>query len=110
MSWIEDFTVFKHDMFLVFIECKIDNRGNWQRADSPQTRIPYEVLRALDGSENNVVQIIEPDGLRRTFHVSQGATISLNQNVLSYQSGRLEEITIDEKAQSGKGKTRDILQ
>lgn len=110
MSWIEDFTVFRHNMFIVFIECKIDERGNWSRRDSPQTKIHYEVLMALDGSEYNIVQIIEPDGLRRTFHVSQGATISINQNVLSYQSGRLEEISVDEKAQSGKGKTRDILE
>lgn len=110
MSWIEDFTVFRHNMFIVFIECKIDEGGNWSRRDSPQTKTSYEVLMALDGSEYNVVQIIEPDGLRRTFHVSQNATIGMNQNVLSYQSGRLEEVSVDEKAQSGKGKTRDVLE
>lgn len=109
MSWIEDFMVFRHDMFIVFIECKIDNQGNWQRVDSKQTRIPYEVLRAIDGSEHNQVQIIEPDGLRRIFHIGDGATISINQNVLSYQSGRVDEIIVDEKEQSGKGKTRDKL-
>jgi hypothetical protein len=32
------------------------------------------------------------------------------QNVLSYPSGYVEEIIVDEKAQVGKGKTRDILQ
>lgn len=110
MSWIEDFTVFRHNIFIVFIECKINNLGNWRRVDSPQTKSPYEVLRALDDSEHNEVHLIEPDGLRRIFHVKQGATIGMNQNVFSYQSGFLEEIAVDEKAQTGKGKTRSILE
>lgn len=36
-------------------------------------------------------------------------TINLHQNILSYHSGQVDEITIDEKEQSGKGKTRDKL-
>ena len=109
MSWVDDLITFRHNVFIVFIECKFDERGTWNRRDSPQTKSGYEVVTVHDNSEYNIIQIIEPDGLRRIFRVSAGATISINQNVLSYQSTRLEEITVDEKAQSGKGKTRDIL-
>jgi hypothetical protein len=40
------------------------------------------VLVCQDNAENNIVQIIEPDGLRRTLLFSTGATISINQNIL----------------------------
>jgi hypothetical protein len=110
MSWVDDVIVFRHDMFIVFIECKFDDRGTWYRRDSPQTkRSDYEVLGVRDNSEYNLVTLIEPDRLRRTIKFDQGATIGMNGNVLSYQSGYAEEIVVDEETQQGKGKTRDIL-
>lgn len=110
MSWVDDLITFRHNVFIVFIECKFDERGTWSRRSSPQIKAYYEVVTANDNSEHNIVKVIEPDGLKRTFHVDYGATISMNQNVLSYQSGSLKELAVDEKEQSGKGKTRDILQ
>lgn len=109
MSWIDDLIVFRHNVFIVFIECKFDELGTWTRRDSPQTKTRYEVVTAHDNSEHNIIQVIEPDGLKRIFRVPQGATVSINQNVLSFRSGSLEQLAIDEKAQAGKGKTRDML-
>jgi hypothetical protein len=110
MGWVDNLITFRHNIFIVFIECKFDERGNWHRKDSPQTKTGYEVVTTYDNSEHNIIQLIEPDGLRRTFLVSEHATVSINQNVFSYQAGRLQEIAIDEKEQAGKGKSRDILQ
>jgi len=110
MSLVDDLITFHHNMFIVFIECKFDERGTWHRRSSPQTKTDYEAISVYDNSEHNEVHLIESDGLRRIFHVKQNATISINQNVLSYKSGYLEEIAVDEKAQAGKGKTRDILE
>ncbi len=109
MSWVDDLIVFRHNMFIAFIECKFDERGSWHRRNSPQTKNDYELVGVQDNSEYNLVTLIEPDGLRRIFKFSQGATIGMNGNVLSYRSDIGEEITVDEKEQSGKGKTRDII-
>ena len=110
MGWVTDVIRFRHDMFIAFIECKINDRGNWRNDTAYGDQSGHEVLRANDNSEFNTIQVIEPDGLRRTFRFNQGASISMYQNVLSYQSGYVEEIIVDEKAQAGKGKNRDILQ
>lgn len=53
--------------------------------------------------------MIEPDGLRRHLEFAESTTIGINQNILSYDPSKAEEITVDEKEQSGHGKTRDIL-
>ena len=109
MSWVDDLVTFRHNVFIVFIECKFSDQATWHRRSSPQTKTDYEVVTVYDGSEHNIVHLIEPDGLRRIFHVKQNATISIKQNVFSYQSGMLDEISVDEKEQVGKGKTRDTL-
>jgi hypothetical protein len=109
MNWVDDFDIFRHNVFIVFIECKIDERGNWRRKNSIQSKSGYEVVVASDNSEYNMVQLIEPDGLRRNLLFKQGATFSINQNVFSYASGFAREIIVDEKAQAGKEKTRDTL-
>ncbi len=67
MSWIIDVLRFRHDMFIAFIECQINNRGNWQSVGAGDDRTGHKVLRALDNSEYNTVTVIEPDGLRRMF-------------------------------------------
>ncbi len=108
MSWVTDFSRFGHRIFIAFIELKID--GSWNKhtemmGDFRST--PYEVLSA--NSENCLVHIIEPDGLRRILQFTEGATISIRQNIFSYHQKQANEITVDEKEQSGKGKTRDTL-
>ena len=110
MSWVNDVLKFRHDIFLSFIECKIDNQGNWDKADPFPYKTEHQLLRAMNNSEHNTVTIIEPDGLRRNFLVRQGGSISMYQNVVSYNSGFISEIIVDEKAQAGKGKKRDILE
>jgi len=107
MSWIIDYTRFRHDVFIVFIECKIE--GRWDKKSAFGDKSGHEVLYTTDGSEKNIVHVIEPDGLRRMLHFQMGATISISGNVMSYASGQAEEMTVDEKVQAGKGKTRDIL-
>lgn len=106
MSWSRNYLDFGHNVFIAFIECKIEGRWN------PKDVFDNEregVLACHDNSENNIVHLIEPDGLRRILQFGSGATISINQNIFSYTSDHAREITIDEKEQSGKGKSRDIL-
>lgn len=110
MSWLDNLTVFGLNMFIVFIECKVDDRGHWGKKNSIQINEKYEIGVAEDNSENNLIHLIEPDGLRRILLFKQGATFCINQNVFSYGSGFVQEITVDEKAQAGKGNTRDILE
>ena len=107
MSWITDVLRFRHDIFIVFIECKII--GNWSSKRAGGDESGHEVLTVWDNAEDHIVQVIEPDGLKRTLKFDYGATININQNILSYQSDTAEEIVVDEKEQSGKGKTRDKL-
>ena len=110
MSWVTDVLRFRHDMFIAFFECKINNRGNWQSATAFDDKTGHELLRAVDNSEHNTISVVEPDGIRRNFLVRQGGSIGMYQNVISYNSEFLSDIIIDEKEQSGKGKTRDKLQ
>jgi len=107
MSWTTNVERFGHRMFIAFIELKIE--GSWSPRKSVYvTRtINYELLEAMD--EHCSVQLIEPDGLRRHLEFAQSTTIGINQNILSYDPSKAEEITVDEKEQSGKGKTREIL-
>ena len=92
-------------MFLVFIELKI--LGTWVK--SPQRNLTLEgdfMISTGDGSE---VVLIAPDGLRRHLSFKADATIVIMQNILTYNPEKVDEIVVDEKEQSGKGKTRDIL-
>ena len=106
MSWSKNYLDFGHNVFIAFIECKIE--GNWGNKFAFDKE-REGVLVCRDNAENNIVHLIEPDGLRRILQFSQGAIISINQNIFSYAEGFAQEITVDEKEQSGKGKTRDIL-
>lgn len=106
MSWVFDYTRLGHSVFIAFIELKID--GGWEKhevTDLHQT--VHEVMAA--SSENCMVHVIEPDGLRRILQFTKGGTIAIHQNVLSYHPEQVNEITIDEKEQSGKGSSRDKL-
>ena len=107
MSWTTNVERFGHRMFIAFIELKIE--GSWlpRKGVSVTKTISYELLRAM--GEHCRVQLIEPDGLRRHLEFAEGSTIGVNQNILSYDPSKANEITVDEKEQSGKGKTRDIL-
>lgn len=109
MSWITDFTKFGHRVFVSFIELKIE--GSWTPNAAimdAKNAIQHEVLTA-DSSDGSIVHFIEPDGLRRILQFTKGGTIGIHQNILSYHPAQVSEISVDEKAQSGKGKTRDIL-
>ncbi len=106
VSWSRNYLDFGHDVFIAFIECKIEGKWNQRNVFGKERE---GVLICRDNSENNIVHVIEPDGLRRILQFGSGTTISINQNIFSYTSDRAREITIDEKEQSGKGKTRDIL-
>ena len=108
MSWATDFIKFGHQMFITFIELKIE--GSWLKKTQTfgNVEMEYEILVA-NSIDNSMVQVIEPDGLRRILHFTEGGTIAIHQNVLSYHPKQVEEIAVDEKEQSGKGKTRDTL-
>lgn len=110
MSWIYNHIVLGHDTFIVFIELKIEGRWNRNRFQDPYIadELKQDVLSAND-SEQCIIHLIEPDGLRRILRFTKSGTLNIHQNILSYHSGQVEEITIDEKEQSGKGKIRDKL-
>jgi len=107
MSWVTNVRKFGHRMFIAFIELRIE--GDWE----PEIQhygggaINYGLLRAI--GKDCSVHVIEPDGLRRILGINQSSTIGISQNILSYDPSKVEEITVDEKEQAGKGKTRDIL-
>lgn len=107
MSWITNFQKFEHRVHIAFIELKIE--GSWVRETKfmGAGAIQFEVLKANSG--NCVISVIEPDGLRRTLGFKEGSTMGINQNILSYNPEKVEEITVDENEQAGKGKTREIL-
>lgn len=104
MSWKENYWQLHHDMFVVFIELKI--KGSW--TESPQSNLNLKG-NFMVSNQGSSVELIEPDGLRRHLEFESDSTISIYQNILTYNSEKVEEITVDEKEQSGKGKTRDIL-
>ena len=107
MSWITAFQKFGHSMFIAYIELKIE--GVWDTATQRYVKgsINFDVLAA--NSENCQIHLIEPDGLRRILEFTKGGTIALHQNILSYHTDQVNELTVDETEQSGKGKTRSIL-
>ena len=105
MSWKNNFWQFHHSMFVVFIELKI--KGSW--TDSPMTNLDLRGDFMVSTGDSCQIQLIEPDGLRRHLAFKQDAVISINQNILTYNPDECDEITVDEKEQSGKGKTREIL-
>ena len=103
---------YKEIMIIVFLECKL--KGKWATAVTPVIPIINsknhrvdELQRAMD--ENCSVELIVLDGLRRILQFRQGDMIDIESNVLIYNNKNIEEITVDEKEQLGKGKTRDIL-
>jgi len=109
-SWVIDVTRFRHDTFLVFVDCKINNKGNWQPANVYDDQTGYTALRVIDNSEHNTISIVQPEGIRRDYLVRMGGSISMYQNVISFNSEFVSDLIVDEKAKSGKGKTRDILE
>lgn len=108
MSWMHDYSVLGHNTFIVFIECKIEGRWDRNVFEDPYDETKRDVLSALDGKDC-IIHLIEPDGLRRILHFTLRGTVNMRQNILSYHSGQVDEITVDEKEQSGKEKTRDKL-
>ena len=98
-------------MFIAYIELKIE--GYWEKVVENyggNMSIHHEAITAKN-DKNCIIHIIEPDGLRRIFQFTNGATIAIHQNVLSYHPDQVvQSHIVDEKAQSGKGKTRDMLE
>ena len=108
MDWTRSYNALGHTMFIQFIELRIE--GSWKPyATLIEMGKEKEIALVARNGEGCVVHLIEPDGLRRIFEFTKGGTICLHQNILSYYPEQANEITIDEKEQSGKGKTRDIL-
>ena len=92
-------------MFIVFIELKI--MGFW--VDAPQQNLNSRGDFIVSRGTGSEIQIIAPDGLRRHLSFKEDAMVSINQNILTYNPKDVEEITVDENEQAGKGKSRDIL-
>jgi len=93
-------------MFISFIECKIS--GMWKNSTISDGKMEYPIFQAMN-PQGCIIHLIEPDGLRRMLQFRQGSVVSIEQSILLYKPDDAEEITIDEKEQAGKGKTRNIL-
>jgi len=106
LAWLFHTVTDTERMFIAFIECKIS--GTWERTFVTVGNEDFPTYRAMHQT-NCEVHIIEPDGLRRIFHFNNGSHISVENNILTYQPDQADEITVDEKEQAGKGKTRSIL-
>lgn len=103
----------KEIMHIAFLECKL--KGSWMSAYGPSitplggNSPSVDVLqRAMN--EDCRVELIMLDGLRRTLQFSQGDMIDISSNVLIYNNQNVDEITVDEKEQSGQGKSREHLE
>ena len=108
MSWVFAHIQLGHTVFITFIELKIE--GSWRKYEIQSWDKPPRMYQVLaSNSEHSYVHIIEPDGLRRILHFTDGGTIRIDQNLLSYKPEHVNEITVDEKEQFGKGKTREKL-
>ena len=100
-------------MHIAFLECKL--KGIWATSTSTNISIintgetSTELLqRAMN--DNCSVELIVLDGLRRTLSFREGDMIDIESNVLIYNNQNVDEITIDEKEQSGYGKSREHLE
>jgi len=103
----------KEIMYIAFLECKL--KGTWTTAsysnitplnqDHPSTQL---LQRAMNG--NCSVELIVLDGLRRMLQFNEGDAIKIDGNVLIYNNQNVDEITVDEKEQSGQGKSREHLE
>jgi len=106
MSLVTAFKKFGHRMFIAFIELKIE--GSWERVvEDYGDSVPIRFV--VSNSENCQIYVIEPDGLRRILEITKGGTIALHQNILLYHPDQVNELTVDEKEQLGRGKPREIL-
>jgi hypothetical protein len=88
-------------IFISFIECRIngtwDNSQDWVDSD---TRIP--VYRALN-EENCIIDIVAPDGLRRSWRFKNGAHVTMTQNMLEFLSESVaEELSVDDDIKTRK--------
>jgi len=111
-SDLDDLEVAKFDtLFITFIECNV--KGIWQTSGSLVSKIKkltdWQTFRAMD-EETCQVWVISPDGLRRGWSFKTGSLVSIGSGILRFErSATVNDLTVDEKEQSGKGKTRETL-
>lgn len=103
----------KEIMYIVFLECKL--KGSWMSAQGPNIKplnggsLMSDILhRAMN--DDCSIELIALDGLRRMLQFHQGDMIDMDGNVLIYNNQNVDEIIIDEKEQSGHGKSREHLE
>ena len=103
----------KEIMYIAYLECKL--KGKWATAEGPnitpinKKSSSTELLhRAMD--ENCQIELIVLDGLRRTLSFTEGDMIDMDSNVLIYNNQNVDEVIVDEKEQSGQGKSREHLE
>jgi len=103
----------KEIMYIAFLECKL--KGSWMSAAGPSitplnTSSPTVDILTRAMNDDCSVELIVLDGLRRTLQFSQGDMIDISSNVIIYNNQNVDEITVDEKEQSGNGRSREHLE
>ena len=96
-------------LFISFIECRIN--GTWDNSqDWVNSNIRIPVYRALN-AENCIIDIVAPDGLRRSWRFNNGAHVTMTQNMLEFLSESVaEELAVDDDVKTGKkDRPRPIL-
>ena len=91
------------ELFITFLECKLVGFWEPQTLDPPRNQVDvWATFRAFREPDCKV-ELVAPDGLRRTFAIRNNSFVSIGNNVVRLSAGAVkDEITIDEDVQTGK--------
>lgn len=86
MNAYEKYWNLKHDTFLVFIEITI--KGSWR--ESSQLDLTKKGDFMVSGEKGSEIKISISDSDHRSLFFNLDATVSINQNILSYNSKEVD--------------------
>ncbi len=91
------------ELFITFLECKLVGFWEPQTLDPPRNQVDVWATFRSFREPDCKVELVAPDGLRRTFAIRNSSFVSIGNNVIRLSAGAIkDEITIDEDAQAGK--------
>lgn len=93
MGWKEKYGNYGHSKFVVFSEIEII--GDWSESSESDLNKIGNFLVSV--TSNGKLHIVGLDGVLRYFSFKEGTTISINQNILSYNPIYCEKVVIDKK-------------
>lgn len=100
----------KNVITISFIECLVKNEG-WEMLLSGKP-FASDIWRLYKVWKETPAELwlVRPDGLRRAFSFRLGSIISVGQSVVQFnQEDVIDELAVDEDAQSGKHSRSTII-